>query len=222
MTPFFDPAVLTSFFVLANAAACPTASAPAVELVFNNTPPVYSSEKSAEELGGMTMSTTFSRKPKEVFSVSGVTNGEIRTSFSMGYEAASLPGGDYCANINKLVVTLEYVPTVYISKGLQAGSCNFNVTVEHELRHVNTDIIAINEFRNYIRDYAQYALNQGVTFGPVPQSGIEAGAGEIKTRVESAINTATAELNKVRLQRQQMIDTRQEYLRLSKLCPSGQ
>lgn len=212
-------AKLAPGYILAAIAACPAMPPPVVTIDFKNVPPVYDTSLTSAQLGRFHIDTTFSHGPSEIFHVGGLTESRIMSGFGLAYKIQEYPdSGEACLWTEKVEIRISYEPLVRISKDYAPGSCLYDTTARHELRHVNTDIITINE---YIPAMKKAVAAITAALGPRKVRG-EKGAKEAQDLFLAVVRTEmekqAAELNRVRLLRQQQIDTRQEYLRLGKSC----
>lgn len=214
-------AALAKAFILVGTLTCSPAPLPAVELVFDNVPPVASHDKGHAELGSFQSSTQFSRGSKETFLTSGITESNISTFFNISFNRETdRQNGESCISIKDLKITVSYAPLVHIANSYKQGSCFYNITWLHELQHVNTDILTIKEFLPLYQKTVENTLLSIKTGKIVRAENVEKTQDDIAEKIKAALNWATEQMNTVRGQRQQMIDTRQEYLRLSNACPN--
>jgi len=203
-------------FVLAGLMVCEQAPAPVIEIHFENNDPVATHNLDHQQLGKFQSSTQFSHSSNEVFTTGGITESNILTSFEVSFGLVTNTfSRDTCVSLSSAKITVSYTPVVHVASNYPAQSCRFNTTWLHELRHVNTNVITLNE-----------AVETGVadmkTQGPLSPEQQEKVQQEISAKITETLTWATAEMDKTRMQRQQLVDTREEYLRLSKVCPQEQ
>lgn len=206
--------------ILAAGLACPAAPAPAVTLDFQNTPAQYTSAMTSAQLGQFKIDTKFSHGPREVFKTGGLTQSNVKTTYKLKTSALNDPNtSQSCAWIESISLQVAYEPTVYIASEYQAGSCRYNVTAQHELRHVNTDVITLNEYTRDLQASVQALAAQMHVRGPFATTNIDRVRDELNQTVANVVQAQSDTMERRRFQRQQLIDTRQEYLRLSGQCP---
>lgn len=204
---------------LASMQACPQSPAPPVQIVTRNGTPQYYYHMPSAQLGGFQIDTTFQPSPNTTYVVGGVTNGKVLISRQMQIQTLSNTRTDqHCVSITQVVVTLDYQPDVYVASEYRPGTCRFNTTIQHEVQHVNLDIITLNEFIPRFQAYIQRALATLPPMQPVPQKMIPQMQEFIGQQVEVAAQQALAEMDQVRRGRHQRIDNAQEYDRLSRSC----
>ncbi len=193
-----------------------------VEMSFTNKPPVLITDKPGSELGKYQVSTTFAKSQNEIFTVGGLHLSELAPQYTVSFELANGAPGKYCVGIIAVRVTIEYAPRIMIANEWQQGTCRYKVILDHEMRHVNTDIIAFNEFLPKIRLELEESVRKLQQMGPMPFTSVEKAKGLLVDAVRDKLVAEVDEFQKVRFARQQMIDTRQQYLMESRLCPKGQ
>lgn len=206
-------------YILAATMLCPTHPAPTVTISLAERPPIFVNNISTTQLTQQKVDTVVPRKSDEVFTTGGITNGKISAGFKIGYRRLVNPqNGEACLWSDKIEVNVNYEPTVYIASEYKSGSCRYNSIAEHEMRHVTTDVITIRQYIPSLRDAIR---RKAETFGtqlvrlpadiPARQQAMSDSVQETMTRVAD-------QMERARAQRQQQIDTRAEYLRLSNMC----
>ena len=215
-----DPMTLPAAYMLAAAAACPAPVPPIVHMTFIDTAPIQRSDVSGRDLGTRHISTTFSHTNRETWLVSGLTQSDFDPTYLIDFNVAQDPAsGTGCVAVKTVEITVKYAPTIYVASELKPGSCRFGVVLQHEARHVNTDIITFNEQLPQLRQAVEDAANQIGWIGPITPAQLIPERDKMVDRLKAALVAKADEVEQIRFTRQQMIDTRQEYLRVSKLCP---
>ena len=207
------------YTVLAAMTICPDQAPAKVDLQFTNKPPVEHNDKSGAELGNYHVSTTFSHSQNEIFTVGGLMLSKFephyKTRFGVVTDAEGLTE---CLSLYDVAITVDYAPEIYIASEAKTGSCRYTVTLQHEVRHVNTDIITFNEYLPQLKKAVEDAAATMKPLGPFDISRHKEMEDVIFKAVEDSLAKKAGEIEQTRMNRQQMIDTRAEYLRGSKLC----
>lgn len=207
-------------YILAGMMSCPAMPPPAVETQFINNSPQYYHHESAQQLSGYRIDTVISHKPNEVFTVGGLTESRLNSTFEIHYQSQTRPGtGETCVWVDKVRLAYVYAPLVHVARENAPGSCRYEVIIRHELRHVGIDIITINEFLPRIEGAIKGILHGMGPRGPMPAAGIEEARVAYMEAVRERLERESMDMNRVRDLRQKGIDTREEYSRLSDLCP---
>lgn len=188
-----------------------------VELQFTHSPAVILNTKSGAELGSYDIDTTFSRSRNEIFTVGGLHISEFAPQYIISYTLAGA-GDKACIVPSSLRIVVDYTPRVFVASEHRPGTCIYREILDHEMRHVNTDIITFNEMLPRLRDAVAAAVAAIEPMGPMPPASLEKAKGILTDRIHAALAAGVEEIEATRFNRQQMIDTRQEYLRVSKAC----
>lgn len=217
-------AALAAFICVSGTAyaGCPPQPAlQGVEMAFINTPPVITNDKDSAALAAHKISTTFARSQNEAFTVGGLHLSQIAPQYVVTFELSETGNNQTCIYPVAVRISIEYAPRVMVASEYPPGSCRFKAILDHEMRHVNTDIIAFNEFLPKIRKATEDAVRKLTQMGPMPMSSIEKAKGMLVDAVRATLEQEINEFQKVRFARQQAIDTRQQYLLESGLCKEG-
>lgn len=207
--------------MLVTAMACsPAQKTPTVSLTFTPTPPQVTHNLDHQALGKFSVSTEFSHHKNEVFLTGGITESNIRTNYNVSFEQHIEQNTNRaCLYVDHIELTLHYDPIVHIASNYPQGSCRFKTTWQHELLHVNTDLITLNERKPLLEQAARQVAQRLTVVGPLDAAALPVQQQAIIDQVGAAVQTTFAGIDKLRMQRQQLIDTREEYLRLSRACP---
>jgi hypothetical protein len=215
----FDPVTISAAYILAATGICAAPQPPVVHMEFIDTPPVQRNDLSGHDLGSFHISTTFSHSRNETFTVGGLTLSDFSPVYLVDFDVMTNPAlGIACLALKSVSITVKYAPTIYVASEFKEGSCRFQSTLQHEARHVNTDIITFNELLPVLRQAVQDAADKIGAVGPVKSENLIPERDNMMDQLKAALSAKAEEIEKIRFNRQQMIDTRQEYLRLSKMC----
>jgi hypothetical protein len=212
-------AALKAGYVLA-ALGCPAVPpVEHVEMVFTNKPPLVSNDQTAQQLGQYKISTTFSRSRNEIFTIGGLHISEIAPRYMLEFTLMELPKQQaVCLAPSAVSIVVEYAPRILMAKEYAPGSCKYKVILAHEMRHVGTDIVTLNEFLPQFEKAVTEAVRNMKPMGPMAPGSIDLAKDKMVDTVRAALTAAVEEFDHVRFNRQQLLDTRQEYLRGSHAC----
>jgi hypothetical protein len=215
---------LSKFFILAGLAACPAQGRVNADVHMDKIDSPYVTTLTARELTQKfsgDLNTTMATDGK--WMVSGVTvlgPEGLRTEYSVQFNVLSnRTTRQTCLSIKDVQYTIKYAPVIYIASDYLDKGCRYGATVQHERRHVETDVWTINNYIPQIRNAIAEAAESIGPQAPFP-------AGEIAQQQERLIKTVAAKIRpawdallKTRQTRQAAIDTKQNYLRDTALCP---
>ncbi len=122
-----------------------------------------------------------------------------------------------CLWYDSVVVNITMNPVIYIAQEYQQDPCKAAI-MEHELKHVGVDREVMNRYATEIGKAIQAAVNQAGAMGPFNVDEMNAYQDRYIAHVQSAIDSKQLLLTKDMRNRQAMIDTREEYDRVSKIC----
>ena len=198
----------------------PPKQKPVVQITFDNKPTQFLNNKSTAELSQKPTNTSFSHGPNEVFVTGGITSSHIKTNMEVAYAHLTWEESKInCTYPHQVKIVVTYAPTVYIASNYKPGSCRYQSTMQHELRHVNTDIITLKEFIPWVEAQIKAHLANLPYPTPLPSSQQQTIQNNMMAGLQNALSAAMNTMNDTRMKRQQLIDTRQEYLRLTNACP---
>lgn len=199
---------------------CDPLPRPTVELTFTNNAPIQHNERSVTELAGMRIDTTFSHSIKETFMLTGAAVSSFQPTYGVKFSARTTADGRICTAPYDVAITVVYNPIIYIAREAPVGSCDYTVILQHEVRHVNTDILTFNEYLPQLKAAVEDTIATMPVVGPVNPGDIHRVDETLFQQIQTVFVKKITELNQVRFNRQQMIDTRQEYMRTSHACPA--
>lgn len=207
-------------YVLASLMVCAPQQPPLIEFAFKSNPPVFNHEKTTTELSQNRKHSTSPNYGAEFPIVAGLTDGEIKISYGISYQLSTRESTqDTCIWAKKIRILVEYIPNVYIAKNYKSNSCSYNMIYAHEMKHVNTDILTLNQYMPYFKNVAMRSVVSWHGVGPIKLNQADTVQKSIAAEFSTAVTAITNVFEKTRTSRQQQVDTRQEYSRLSKECP---
>lgn len=216
-----DTATIGKAYILAGLMSCDPQPAAGVNIIFDNIEPVVTHSLNHEDLGRFQTSTKVSHGSNEIMITGGITESRIDTAFQAGFKMLKNPvSGNVCLFLDRVDVNVKYEPIVHIASNYPEGSCRFQTTWLHELQHVNIDLLTIKEYLPYLEKAAADAAAAIPVIGPIDNSAVDSTQKAIADRISAALTGISGHMDDIRGKRQQLIDTRQEYQRLSRACPN--
>lgn len=143
--------------------------------------------------------------------VEGLTEANLTSRIALGGNGLVKPlSGRYCVR-PEVSVTLAYQPLkVYVASEQASGTCAFDLTMNHEMKHVRLYERFLDELAGEITTTLKAALGEGIHYFPDAAAGERALNELVGATVNAAIRDAMAAAQK----RQAGIDTQEEYDRL--------
>ncbi len=153
----------------------------------------------------------------------GLMRGTIRLEnpdIKFGLRNVGAKGEHVCAWFEKVDIKLMINPVIVIAKEVAADSCMHKVVKTHELEHVNIDRQIVNKYSRIMGNEVNKALKQrGYAGGPVlagKELELVNSMGEI---VSGILAHQQKKMNRERVERQQALDSLDEYESISRQCP---
>ena len=212
----FNPA---PYYMLAAALACPTPAPPVITTTYSEKPPIYTSAISTDELTKQHKDTKVYAKPDEIFKTGGLTRGTTGANFKIRFQTLTDRNtGEMCIWPSNIDLAISYSAEIFIASENKNGTCQYKAIVGHEQRHVATDVITIRQYMPALKTSFEAAAAQ-LPRGPVRnQTEAKLRQQNIEAAITATLQSQMAQMEKTRIGRQQAIDTREEYMRLSKVC----
>ena len=95
--------------------------------------------------------------------------------------------GVACLQIQNVKVTMNYTPTVYVSRKFEKGTPIFNKILEHEKEHVKITQRVLEQYKNIIEERLKNELQRGFSAGPFALDDMEREQRELEGRVRRII-----------------------------------
>lgn len=181
----------------------------------------YDFSKSQDELAQFDIDTISPYDNSVVTHVGGLMAGEIQIEQRIQFVQEIYERvGKGCIHIKDVEVNISMDPTIYIANKHKKGTCKFNEIMEHEKKHVRVDQIVVNRYAKLIgQDVKKSLQTRGVKFGPLDQSELERVQNEIQDSLAKVITRRQDQMSYERKHKQQAVDSKEEYDRISHTCP---
>ncbi|MGE4350678.1 MAG: hypothetical protein AB7E52_00645 [Bdellovibrionales bacterium] len=147
----------------------------------------------------------------------GITAASLKLETRYEVNITTLPGDPMvCAQISNLHLNFGFDDTtVYIAREIPFRSCSYQTVLSHEMKHVRTDRLLVENTASLLPFYLKKALNQ---IGVIRASSGSTAERQLKYLIERYMQELGANLSAVRRKQQSTIDTREEYDRISSCC----
>lgn len=179
----------------------------------------YDLSKSYADLERFDITTISPYAAHEHTKVAGLTGGRIKIESDLNIAWSSSPFFDRsCFWYEDIQVNIDLDSTIYIAREHRKGSCNYTEVKNHEWKHVNTDRELLKKYQPIFETAALNAAGKLGVIGPLPQDQGHKIRKDMAGLIESTLERVADQLNRERRKRQQAIDSREEYDRLSRAC----
>lgn len=199
------------------------------ETLYRNNPPMinitynygklrYDNSKTSEELDDMYNEINPGASANNIHGLTHLSPQEVTVVTST---SQVIDSDNICFYPSKIEISIWYDPIVYLAKSLKIGSCRFNVTVRHEQTHLDLAHHALYLFAKSLKNAIPDILEQ---VKPIVKDKKNADSSQIVQNMTEAYQSKVKVFFEEFKQRQQkynaVIDTAQNYIEESKLCPS--
>lgn len=125
-----------------------------------------------------------------------------------------------CMSYNSIDVDIQLQPKIFIAKEFNRGRCALEV-IEHEKKHVAVDREVINKYSKLMGKALQKAVNDAGVVGPFHSSFSEEMQKMMRNHIDNTLSSIQLYMTNEMNNRQQQVDSLEEYERISKYCESA-
>ena len=206
--------------VMAMAIQCHLKKAPRISVMPSNSRIQYDFTKSKAALDKVDVDTVSPYGPHHKTYVSGLMSGaiSIRSRIAFAQEIYENIGVG-CTYVKSVEVTLHVDPTIFIASEYPRGSCMHQAILDHELKHVREDQLIINKYAAILdTELSQKISRLRHKYEPVLIADIKDLQNDVQEQIHDVVRDYNSQLNQERQQRQQAIDTLEEYESIGRRC----
>lgn len=109
-------------------------------------------------------------------------------------------------------------PSIHIARNFPRGSCEYSAVLEHEMKHVDALIDFHTEYTGIFERELQLIAKRIYPKGPIPAAHIENTQDQMNDRISREIKSFNDRILPILEQRQNAIDTPEEYARVTAQC----
>lgn len=216
------PAVAAALVLVAAPAACPS-SAPPVEVdvsIVHNQQPIVTDKTSQQLTAEFRYDPDATSSTDGLWMVGGLNQSVIGGSYKVQYEQRVNPQtGGVCVAPHKVQFDIVYTNTIYIAQDFKSMGCRYSATMAHEKRHVNADLRVLDKHLSAIRDALHRAASKIGVRGPFSGEQLAEVRRDMTELIAAGADKAMTDMREDRRKRQADIDTHENYLRDTALCP---
>jgi hypothetical protein len=146
----------------------------------------------------------------------GLTRYEPLLEFRIPVKGVKFSNGLACAHVDNVDVSFGYKNVVvYVPREVPQGSCGFNQVMAHEQKHIDVNQQILAEYTPLIKEkLAAFLKANGVFREQDPDYALSL----LKEKLQSIINEMGAQMTEDNVRRQQLVDSPEEYRRVSASC----
>ena len=213
-----------SIFLWANASYACVAEMPRPEINISTkeVPIRFDVSRTVNELNKFEIDTVSPYPSHYHTHIGGVMNGRIELLHNIRYGRYE-SGNERCTAIESVDIELSIKPTIFIAKDYQDQPCWFKQIFEHEAKHVDVDRKIMHEYAERISDGINLAImiKQDYVTGWAAQKNLKTLERDLGEGVENSLTVLFNQMLQERDERQQAVDTIEEYQRIASACHSS-
>lgn len=198
---------------------CPEKGMPQIEIKMTSKAVSYDFTLSQSDLVGFDIDTQSPYDQGAHVEIGGLMNGEIsvNTNVSFGW-AAQKRTGQTCYWYDTVSIAMHIEPTIYVAKEHPEGSCMHDSILQHEMKHIDVDREILKKYSSQIEDDLKKVSSKVGVVGPVSKQTSEQTREKMMAIIEKTVSNRAEKMYAERRERQQGIDSLQEYERVTNSC----
>ncbi|GJL85953.1 MAG: hypothetical protein DHS20C02_17280 [Micavibrio sp.] len=126
--------------------------------------------------------------------------------------------GKACVSLQKIKAVFSAYPEMHIASNFRRGGCEYSAVFAHEQKHIRTLKKFHREYYPELRKELKKLARQIKVMGPMAPEEVGKVQKRVSARVSSLISSFTDEVTQVHEERQNKIDTQEEYERVADQC----
>lgn len=152
--------------------------------------------------------------------VNGLMQGAIKISSRVSFAWQQETKNDlHCLWFQNVQLTVSFHPVIYVAREISKDGCLYKQILQHEYKHLNTDLDILNKYRDLLKINLGKFLSGATAQGPFRGDVVGNVRTNMNTQVDNVIHDLHKQLQNERLTRQRAIDSRTEYDRVGHSCP---
>lgn len=203
----------------ANTSWCRPTTAPHITVIPSTENISYNFTLSEKQLNAFSIDTKNPYGGNIISDVGGLMKGGIQTEQKMTFGTmTNNDTSEVCYWFNTIDVKIHISPIIYIADKFPKGSCKFNAIMEHEKKHVVVDREIVNKYAVIIGNRLKSEISSARIYGPVAKSKESLLGDKMRGKMKEILDDITKQMSAERQQRQQAVDSLEEYERVNNLC----
>ncbi|MAS87929.1 MAG: hypothetical protein CMH30_08165 [Micavibrio sp.] len=210
---------LAQGFSLANASACKAETKPKIVVTAATKDIRYDFSKSKKDLADQKIDTVSPYSHSQSVYIGGLMNGQIemKSNVKLAWSTQTVTRQS-CFWYEEVNIHMEIDPTILVAREFPRDSCEYKEILNHENKHIVVDRFIVKKYRKLMEDYLTQLMQQAQAYGPVHANKTPVVRKEMTAYIEAAVNKVSDAMHTERRQRQQAVDSREEYDRVSAAC----
>ena len=145
----------------------------------------------------------------------------LRHEVGMDYKHV-LSNRAVCIWYDKIDLFIEITPEIVMARELTENPCEYRVTKEHEMKHVNVDRRIANKYAKTMGKKVYDGLkSRGFMVGPIGVNAAQDVINRMQATVGQLVELEYKKMQIERMEQQQAVDTLEEYERVNSACDNA-
>jgi hypothetical protein len=201
---------------------CTMPKAPEIEAVPRTSPTHYDYTKGLEYLNTVQVDTVSPYGNHAGQLAFGLHEGTLGLKYETKIGGVTYPElGLSCLYYDKIKLTIELDPVIYVAREFRKGSCPHRAILAHEEKHVRVDRMIANQYVREIGIALQDAINDVGALGPFRTGDTEAHQKRMSEHIRSVVDSLRHKMIADQKRRQQGVDSKEEYDSVSRKIREG-
>lgn len=195
--------------------------APTMRVEINASEPLIDHNRPRQSLKQFEIASVSPYGRGQMVHVNGLMRGAIslETQTSVAWQRQE-NGEENCFWFNEVNVQMKLSPTIYIAREIIKDSCLYQEVLKHEYKHYQVDLSIAQEYQLIFQQELGRFLAQNNLIGPFSSQLKDQPKQQLMKNLETVMHAVNERLKVERIQRQAVVDTREEYERVANACPS--
>lgn len=203
---------------------CKAKMIPKISVIANKSNVQYDFTKTKNEMSRFDIGTLSPYAPHHTVHIKGVMNANIRSEQWSDFVRETYEHADTgCLYIKKIEIKVDVDSTIYVAKEHPEGSCEHKEILKHEKKHLREDQLVINKYSKLVKDDLDgFVQKTKGSFGPYKISELSKVEKNLRQQIADLVTARHDKMNVERQERQQAIDSIEEYDAIAAACPKSQ
>ena len=215
----FETFVIPTLATLISYSECERKPPPRITTQVDKKQISYDTSKTHQDLANFNIDTISPYGSGVHTYVSGLMSGNINVSMSakVGWSTNRMRNIS-CLWYDEINIEVTSSPVIYIAKEHKNDRCRYNATMRHEMKHVKMDNRILATYVPKFRYEVESMVRQIGVVGPVRADDVTKAREDMNSQIQQIIQRVMDEMKLERRTRQQEVDSRVEYDRMSNMC----
>lgn len=148
----------------------------------------------------------------------GLGGGRVGLTVDMDFHTREIGNGLTCLSAHQVVGNFIAFPAIAVANDLRRGTCEYNAVMEHEKKHVAELMRFQDRYAPKFKSHLKKLLRTYAKPQVVPSSQAATAQARIKADIDRAVGQYFLQIAEILSDRQQKIDSAEEYRRVFAAC----